>query len=131
MALALPAFAANGSERTMQTIRDFSIDRTEVTVGQFREFVNVTGLRIKAETDGGGLVYAVGWQQKADWTWRTPYGVSARNDEPAVHVSFDECPLSGLMICFFVVRARIIDLPVSSSETQKMSILFQCADVLT
>lgn len=74
----------------MQLIGDFSIDRTEVTVGQFARFVETTGLITKAERTGGGLVFASGWEQKAGWTWRSPFGKPARDDEPVVHVTFDE-----------------------------------------
>ena len=49
----------------MQEIAGFSIDRTEVSVGQFRQFVNETGFVTKAEKTGGGLVYGAGWERKA------------------------------------------------------------------
>jgi len=65
-------------------------DRTEVTIGAFENFVRATGTGTQAERDGGGLVYAGGWEQKAGWTWLTPYGQAAHPDEPAVHVTFDE-----------------------------------------
>jgi sulfatase modifying factor 1 len=74
----------------MQPINGFAIDRTEVTIGQFARFVAATGTITKAERDGGGLVYAFGWQQKAGWSWRLPYGQPGQDDEPAVHVTFDE-----------------------------------------
>jgi sulfatase modifying factor 1 len=82
--------AAAGPVGEMQRIGAFSIDRTEVTVGQFRRFVQGTGLRTKAERDGGGLVYGAGWERKRGWTWLAPYGAPATDDEPAVHVTFDE-----------------------------------------
>ena len=74
----------------MQIIDGFAIDRTEVTIGQFRSFAVKTNLITKAEQKGGGLVYELGWTQKAGWTWKTPYGTPARDDEPAVHITFDE-----------------------------------------
>ena len=74
----------------MQEIDGFSIDRTEVSVGQFRQFVKDTGLITKAEKTGGGLVYGAGWERKTGWTWASPYGSPARDNEPAVHVTFDE-----------------------------------------
>jgi formylglycine-generating enzyme required for sulfatase activity len=39
---------------------------------------------------GGGSAYEFGWVRKPNWTWRTPYGGSATDDEPAVHVTFGE-----------------------------------------
>ena len=65
-------------------------DQTEVTIGAFENFVLATGTVTQAERDGGGLVYAGGWEQKAGWNWLTPYGQAAHPDEPAVHVTFDE-----------------------------------------
>lgn len=70
----------------------FSIARTETTVGQFRHFVQATSFTTKAEAAGGGQVYDAGWRRMAGWTWRTPFGeqYAAREDEPAVHITFDE-----------------------------------------
>jgi sulfatase modifying factor 1 len=87
--LALPlADAASAAE--MQTVGRFAIDRTEVTVGAFRRFVEATGMVTKAERDGGGSVFEAGWTKKPGWTWRAPFGLPAAEDEPAVHVTFDE-----------------------------------------
>ena len=74
----------------MQNLGSFSIDRTEVTIGQFSHFASATGTITKAERSGGGLVYAAGWKQKTDWNWRMPFGTPARADEPVVHITFDE-----------------------------------------
>jgi len=74
----------------MQAISYFSIDMTEVTIKQFGRFAAATGFVTKAERDGGGQVYAAGWEQKAGWTWRMPYGRPGQDEEPAVHITFDE-----------------------------------------
>lgn len=86
-ALSIHAAAVAGD---MQEIGEFSIDRTEVTVGQFRRFVDETGTVTAAERDGGGLVYEAGWERKPGWVWLAPFGSPAGDDEPAVHVTFDE-----------------------------------------
>jgi sulfatase modifying factor 1 len=78
------------SAAAMQPIDGFSIDRTEVTVGAFRRFAEATGFVSLAEKQGGGLVYEAGWTKKPGWTWAAPFGLTARDDEPAVHVTFDE-----------------------------------------
>lgn len=83
--LASPAMAAE-----MQPVGRFAIDRTEVTVGQFRRFAEATGTVTKAEREGGGQVFEAGWTRKPGWTWRTPFGTAAGDDEPAVHVTFVE-----------------------------------------
>jgi len=85
MMLATPAGAAE-----MQPIGRFAIDRTEVTAGAFRRFAEATGIVTKAERDGGGQVFEAGWTTKPGWTWRTPFGTPAADDEPAVHVTFAE-----------------------------------------
>ncbi len=82
--LSLPAVA------DMQPIDGFAIDRTEVTVGQYRAFVDATGYVTVAERNGGGLVYGAGWERKDGWTWSAPFGTPAEADEPAVHVTFDD-----------------------------------------
>ncbi len=78
------------------------IDRHEVTVRQFRAFVAATGMRTKAETEGGGRQYLGGWQKMAGWVWSAPFGKPARDDEPAVHVTFPEaaayCKWAGLRL---------------------------------
>jgi formylglycine-generating enzyme required for sulfatase activity len=74
----------------MQPIRGFAIDRTEVTVAEFRRFSEATGLATAAERAGGGSVYEAGWVRKPGWTWRTPFGGPADDAEPAVHVTFAE-----------------------------------------
>jgi formylglycine-generating enzyme required for sulfatase activity len=46
----------------------------EVTVGQFRKFVEATGHKTRAERRGGASVFAGGkWQQPTDADWRKPY----------------------------------------------------------
>lgn len=79
-----------GESVDMVSLGKLSIDKTEVTIGQFSEFVLETGYETKAEREGGGLVFAGGWEQKEGWNWRSPYGVPAFDDEPAVHITFDE-----------------------------------------
>lgn len=70
----------------------FAIARTETTVGQFRRFVQATGTVTRAERAGGGEVFEAGWVRKPGWTWATPFGGgrAAADDEPAVHLTFDE-----------------------------------------
>ena len=51
-----PQGAAADNSGDMQAIGTFSIDRTEVTIGQFARFTGATGLITEAERAGGGLV---------------------------------------------------------------------------
>jgi sulfatase modifying factor 1 len=98
-ALALSAGAATPAPATApanpagidwQPINGFEIARTETTVAQFRRYAQDTGRRTAAEAQGGGEVYEAGWVQKKGWTWQTPFGRPAADDEPAVHIRFDE-----------------------------------------
>jgi formylglycine-generating enzyme required for sulfatase activity len=65
-------------------------DLHEVSIDQVHRFAKATGFVSQAEREGGGYVYESGWIQKKGWTWRQPFGVPAKNDEPAVHLTFDE-----------------------------------------
>lgn len=96
MAATVPA-AAQGAADNPAGIDWVALDRgamarTETTVGQFRAFVRATGTVTAAERAGGGQVYEAGWVRKPGWTWATPFGGgrAAADDEPAVHVTFDE-----------------------------------------
>lgn len=94
LAPALPAGAAAAGPAGIDWVRvgAFEIARTETTVGQFRRFVQATGTVTLAERQGGGEVYEAGWVRKPGWTWAAPFGPggTAADDEPAVHVTFDE-----------------------------------------
>jgi formylglycine-generating enzyme required for sulfatase activity len=65
-------------------------DVHEVTIGQVRHLAQRQGFVSRAEREGGGYVYEAGWVQKKGWTWKTPYGGAAKDEEPAVHLTFDE-----------------------------------------
>lgn len=75
-----------------QPIGGYSIARTETTIGQFRRFASATESVTRAERQGGGEVFEAGWTRKPGWTWRAPFGAGGApaDDEPAVHVTFDE-----------------------------------------
>lgn len=89
-AVLLAGLAASDARANMQPIKGFAIDRTEVTIEQFRKFVEATGYVTAAEKQGGGLVYGAGWEKKAGWVWSSPFGVPGDPQEPAVHVSFND-----------------------------------------
>ncbi|MGB0382848.1 MAG: SUMF1/EgtB/PvdO family nonheme iron enzyme [Alphaproteobacteria bacterium] len=78
------------ADDAMQPIKGFAIDVKEVSIGSFAEFVAQTGYKTAAERSGGGMVYASGWEFMPGWTWKTPFGVPADPNEPAVHVNFED-----------------------------------------
>jgi formylglycine-generating enzyme len=81
---------AVAAEPDMQALPRFDIDRTEVTIAQFRAFVRATGTLTQAERAGGGQTYEAGWEQRRGWTWAAPYGTPGADDEPAVHITQSE-----------------------------------------
>ncbi|NBO04056.1 MAG: hypothetical protein EBV16_07705, partial [Betaproteobacteria bacterium] len=52
----------------------FWIDRTEVSIGQYRGFVQAKGYRSLAEREGGGFEWGAGWERRPGWVWHSPYG---------------------------------------------------------
>lgn len=81
---------ANISHAEAVYIKDFSIDRTEVTVGSFAEYSELEGILTQAEKEGGGYEWAAGWKRRSGWTYKSPQGKLAAFDEPVVHVTWDE-----------------------------------------
>ena len=65
-------------------------DVHEVSVAQVKRYAAATGFVSQAEKEGGGFIYESGWTQKKGWNWRAPFGVTAHDAEPAVHLTFDE-----------------------------------------
>ena len=69
--------------------------RCEVTVDQFKRFVEATGYRTEAERDGHGQFLRradAQWQDVAGLTWRTPFDTkrNAPTDHPVVQVSWND-----------------------------------------
>ena len=82
---------AHTNERVvLQDLGGLQIDRTEVTIGQFARYAQATGVRTRAELEGGGFEYVGGWRRRVAWTWRQPEGVPAASELPAVHLTFTE-----------------------------------------
>jgi len=71
------AQAQIGERVVLDDLGGLQIDRTEVTIGQFARYVQASGVRTRAELEGGGFEYVGGWQRRPGWTWRQPDGVPA------------------------------------------------------
>ncbi len=73
--------------------RPFLMGKYEVTVGQFRRFVEATGYRTDAERHGGSNVYdaeaSQEWFKKKDASWRRP-GFAQTEHHPVVCVSWND-----------------------------------------
>jgi formylglycine-generating enzyme required for sulfatase activity len=81
-------------ERDVEISRPFYMGAREVTIGQFRRFVEATGYQTTAEKNGKG---AFGYDKetgklepKTRFSWRDP-GWKVTDDHPAVNLSWDDC----------------------------------------
>jgi formylglycine-generating enzyme required for sulfatase activity len=76
-----------------QITRIQGLSAHEVTLGQFRKFVDDTGYKTEAERDGkGGEGYDFDkkkWVQDPKFTWRNP-GFEQSDDHPVVNVSWND-----------------------------------------
>lgn len=81
---------ANPAIGSRIALGDFAIDATEVTIGQFAKYAAARQVITAAEREGGGFEYSAGWERRPGWAYKTPYGKPAREDEPAVHLSWHE-----------------------------------------
>jgi sulfatase modifying factor 1 len=88
--IALLILAALPAAADRVALSGFALDRTEVTIGQFRAFAHATGLITTAEREGGGFEWAAGWTRRPGWTYAAPQGQPGGDAEPAVHVTWDE-----------------------------------------
>ena len=84
---------ALAKDDTMQKISYYSIDLTEVSIGEFRKFAETINYKTEAENRGWGYVYALGWVKKEGWNLQKPYGIKGELNEPAVHINFDEAQM--------------------------------------
>ncbi len=86
----LAASPAQGALEPQQAVGSLLFDLHEVSVGTVRRFAQATGFVSRAEREGGGYIYESGWTKKPGWTWKAPFGRAAQDNEPAVHLMFDE-----------------------------------------
>jgi formylglycine-generating enzyme required for sulfatase activity len=71
-------------------LNDFYLGKYDVTVGDFRKFVNETGYRTEAEKGDGCFVYKVDkWEKDRNKNWRDP-GFSQDDRHPVVCVSWND-----------------------------------------
>jgi len=62
------------SEASTVTVKNFYMSRYEVTVGDFRKFVNDTGYVTAAENVAGSFVHnGTKWENTRDASWKNPY----------------------------------------------------------
>ena len=90
---AVSRFLSEGPRHRVRITKPFYLGAHEVTVGQFRKFVEESSYRTDAEEDGkggSGLNSATGkWEQKPEYTWRNPW-FTQTDDQPVVNVSWND-----------------------------------------
>ena len=67
--------------------RGFYMGVTEVTVGQWKRFVEETGYRTQAEREGGAWIWTGKWEKKKGYYWDNP-GFSQTDDHPVTCISW-------------------------------------------
>ncbi len=73
------------------SIAAFEMSRFEITVGQFRQFVQDNNYRTVAEQNGKGCFAWINgeWQQELDRNWQNP-GFAQSDDQPVVCISWQD-----------------------------------------
>jgi formylglycine-generating enzyme required for sulfatase activity len=71
------------------SIAQFAIGRYEITVGEFRQFVNATGYKTDAEKGGDCQAWDGQWQSVKNANWHDPK-FSQKNNHPVVCVSWND-----------------------------------------
>jgi len=105
-----------GSEDQKQvTVSSFYIGKYEVTVREFRRFVNITGYITDVEKNGGTNIMTTIWEHKSDASWRSPYIVQEDN-HPVVLISWNDAVnycnwlslREGLMPAYTIIGTDVI-----------------------
>lgn len=75
--------------RRIRLTRAVPVARTEVTVAEFRRFVEDTGYVTVAERDAGCYHWAYSWRRSAEYSWRNP-GFAQTDQHPVVCVAYED-----------------------------------------
>jgi len=79
---------ADASPAHKVTLNSFHIAKYEVTVNQFRKFVEVTGYRTDAEKNKGAYIFdSVKWVVGPDANWNNPH-IPQTGTSPVVHITW-------------------------------------------
>ncbi len=78
------------------TVKSFSIDKSPVTVAQFRAFIDATGYKTEAEKFGDSGVFNFDnqqWELMPGAFWQKPFGLNgpdAESNHPVTHISWND-----------------------------------------
>ena len=82
-----------GPVHRVRLTRPYYLGECEVTVAQFRQFVQATGYKTECERNGkGGMVPTDTGDEKADpkASWRNPLNSPAKDDQPVLQMSWND-----------------------------------------
>jgi formylglycine-generating enzyme required for sulfatase activity len=76
------------------TVSDFYLSKYQVTVAEFRAFVDATGYKTDADKDGGSWFYNSIWEKKDGINWRCDAQGNIRPESeynhPVIHISWND-----------------------------------------
>lgn len=77
-------------QRQVTINRPFYMQSKETTVGQWKLFIEDTGYKTEAETDGGAWVWASDtWEKKVGYDWKNP-GFDQNDNYPVTCISWND-----------------------------------------
>lgn len=122
--------AVKSFENIKIPINDYFIQKYEVTIKEFQSYAETKNYQTLAEKNGGGYEWGMGWEKKAGWNYKNPYGIKPKSIlEPAVHVSRFEAEnyckfINGRLPTFDEWKVAAYQ-QVSSSKTFKINKVYK------
>ncbi len=93
---------SEGPQHEVEITQPFYLGQTDVTVGQFRQFVQATGYQTQAEREGGAVRdFRMENSRRRNTNWLNP-GFAQTDDHPVVCVSWNDA----VEFCQLVQQAR-------------------------
>ncbi|MBF0398698.1 MAG: formylglycine-generating enzyme family protein, partial [Desulfobacterales bacterium] len=85
-----PSRKSDEVQHQVKISKGFYMQTTEVTVGQWKDFVDDTGYKTEAETGDGTYVWTGSdWEKDKKYNWKSP-GFSQDNSHPVTCVSWND-----------------------------------------
>ncbi len=85
-----PGSQPNELQHKVILTKGFYLQTTEVTVAQWRAFVEETGYTSLAESGGGAWIWDESrWKKRGDYSWRNP-GFTPGDQDPVTCISFED-----------------------------------------
>lgn len=87
-----PGRSNDEAHHRVKLTQPFFMQRTEVTVGQFNQFVESAGYRTDAEKGKGCWITGndKGWRQKPESSWKKPGSMVIEDDLPVICVTWND-----------------------------------------